>query len=130
MIGTKRNPKGVAVGAALLTATVIVLTTIVVSRPGSTASADPKDKIFGFYLRGAVPEQTEIPDGATVAMEAQCDPGDMVMGGGYGTPSHNRDFTVTANQIFSPSIWRVIVSNESGGPLTFRVTARCIDVTP
>jgi hypothetical protein len=117
---------------------VVVLAVSGITRPGSTASAQPGEgmggpmpvRIFGFYGVGAIPEQTEIPDGESVPIEARCRPGDAVTGGGYSTTSVTTGFLVTRNGPFSATTWRVTVDNQSGGPITFRVTARCADITP
>jgi len=119
--------------------TVVVLAVSGITRPGSTASAQPGEgegppmpvtRVFGFYAVGAIPETTEILDGESVAIEAHCRPGDAVTGGGYSTSSVTTGFLVTRNGPFSATIWRVTVDNQSGGPINFRVTARCADITP
>ena len=122
--------KHLTVTVALPVALLGLLLAVGITRLGSTASADQRPKVYGFYAVGAIPEQTEIPDGDSVAMEALCDIGDEVTGGGYVTNSSNTGFLVTANEPFSARIWRVTVKNQSGGPLLFRVTARCVDLTP
>ena len=95
---------------------------------------DGEPGVLGFYYREESQELDLALPGSTGLLAAECDPGDVVTGGGYDVsdPTGGTHVFYNAVDFLFPAAWRVIWIRISPISIPLTVTAHvvCADITP
>jgi len=82
------------------------------------------------------PAGSSATSGMTSMADADCNPGDKVVAGGFGIFSGNiKDFRMFSSNALDIDTWRVFawhdgVTGTPGTPMMAQAVARCLDLTP
>ena len=93
---------------------------------------DSREMDHGLRAGDGFAERLEIAHVDRMAGSPNVDPNDLVMSGGFSTPT-NSDLTLTRDDafgVFLTNSWEVALTSNDASPFTLRVDARCFDLSP
>lgn len=102
--------------------------------PGPPGPPGPAGGPLSFYTRSAVATAAGLGAVETISATALCDPGDVVVGGGFthdiGPGPHSMPQDVTSAPNGAGTGWVALVERIMDATSTITAWARCADVTP